>query len=57
MAGNALSMFDLGSMHEFGQGTAQHRRGSAVRWYSARYGLAQGQYNYATMLERGGHRG
>jgi TPR repeat protein len=27
----------------------------AARWYgySARYGLAQGQYNFATMLERG----
>lgn len=54
MAGNALSMFDLGSMHEFGQGTARNIA-EAARWYghSARYGLAQGQYNYATMLERG----
>jgi TPR repeat protein len=54
MAGNALSMFDLGSMHEYGFGTPQNIA-EAARWYgySARYGLAQGQYNYATMLERG----
>jgi TPR repeat protein len=54
MAGNPLSMFDLGSMHEFGQGAARNIV-EAATWYgrSARYGLAQGQYNYATMLERG----
>lgn len=54
MAGNALSMFDLGSMYEYGFGT-ESNLGEAARWYgySARYGLAQGQYNYATMLERG----
>ncbi len=54
MAGNALSMFDLGSMHEYGQGTERNIVEAAV-WYgrSARYGLAQGQYNYATMLEKG----
>lgn len=54
MAGNPLSMFDLGSMHEFGLGVARNLP-EAANWYgrSARYGLAQGQYNYATMLERG----
>jgi TPR repeat protein len=54
MAGNPLSMFDLGSMHEYGMGVARNIA-EAARWYgaSARYGLAQGQYNYATMLERG----
>lgn len=54
MAGNALSMFDLGSMYEYGFGVDKNI-GEAARWYghSAQYGLAQGQYNYATMLERG----
>ena len=54
MAGNALSMFDLGSMYEYGFGIEKNIA-EAARWYgySARYGLAQGQYNYATMLERG----
>ncbi|NOT42755.1 MAG: sel1 repeat family protein [Alphaproteobacteria bacterium] len=54
MAGNALSMFDLGSMYEYGFGIEKNMA-EAARWYgySARYGLAQGQYNYATMLERG----
>ncbi len=54
MAGNPLSMFDLGSMHEMGLGVQQNIA-EAARWYghSARYGLAQGQYNFATMLERG----
>jgi TPR repeat protein len=54
LAGNALSMFDLGSMYEMGLGTERNLV-EAARWYglSARYGLAQGQYNYATMLERG----
>jgi TPR repeat protein len=54
MAGNPLSMFDLGSLHEYGQGV-ERNLGEAARWYghSARYGLAQGQYNFATMLERG----
>jgi TPR repeat protein len=54
MAGNPLSMFDLGSMHETGLGVEKSIV-EAARWYgcSARYGLAQGQYNYATMLERG----
>jgi TPR repeat protein len=53
-AGNALSMFDLGSIHENGLGVDKNIV-EAARWYghSARYGLAQGQYNFATMLERG----
>ena len=32
MAGNPLSMFDLGSMHEFGQGTTRSIA-EAARWY------------------------
>ena len=54
MAGNPLSMFDLGSMYEYGFGT-EINLVEAAKWYgrSARYGLAQGQYNYATMLETG----
>lgn len=54
LAGNALSMFDLGSMFEYGQGVPQDMVKSAT-WYrhSADYGLAQGQYNFATMLEAG----
>lgn len=53
-AGYTLSMFDLGSMCEAGQG-APPSIVDAARWYghSASYGLAQGQYNYATMLETG----
>ena len=53
-AGYTLSMFDLGSMCEFGQG-ASPSISDAAKWYghSASYGLAQGQYNYATMLEAG----
>lgn len=54
MAGIALSMFDLGSLNEFGNGVEKSLP-EAARWYghSARYGLAQGQYNFATMLETG----
>jgi hypothetical protein len=54
LAGNALSMFDIGSLYEHGLGVAKNLT-EAARWYgySARYGLAQGQYNYATMLEAG----
>lgn len=54
LAGNALSMFDLGSMFEYGFGVAKDIAQSAF-WYgsSATYGLAQGQYNFATMLEVG----
>lgn len=52
--GYSLSMFDLGSMNEYGHG-APADIVAAARWYghSAAYGLAQGQYNYATMLEAG----
>jgi TPR repeat protein len=54
MAGVPLSMFDIGSMFEYGQGVTKDMERSAS-WYghSARYGLAQGQYNFATMLEAG----
>ena len=54
LAGNPLSMFDIGSMFEYGLGR-QVDIGLAARWYghSADYGLAQGQHNYATMLEAG----
>lgn len=52
--GDPLSMFDLGTMYEFGQGVEKDMS-KAARWYghSANYGLAQGQYNFATMLESG----
>jgi TPR repeat protein len=54
VAGIPLSMFDVGSMFEYGQGVNRDLAQSAS-WYghSARYGLAQGQYNFATMLEAG----
>jgi hypothetical protein len=54
IAGISLSMFDVGSMFEYGQGVTKDIVQSAS-WYghSARYGLAQGQYNFATMLESG----
>jgi len=52
--GFALSMFDLGSINEFGFGVEKNLP-EAAKWYrhSAEYGLAQGQYNFATMLEAG----
>lgn len=52
--GYSLSMFDLGSINEFGFGVDKNL-GEAAKWYghSAEYGLAQGQYNFATMLESG----
>ncbi|MEQ1753642.1 MAG: tetratricopeptide repeat protein [Micropepsaceae bacterium] len=52
--GYSLSMFDLGSMNEFGYGVDKNLV-EAAKWYghSAQYGLAQGQYNFATMLESG----
>jgi TPR repeat protein len=54
LGGYSLSMFDLGSIYEFGFGSTVSLT-DAARWYghSADYGLAQGQYNYATMLEAG----
>ena len=54
LAGDPLSMFDLGSMFEYGFGVTKDIVQAAV-WYghSARYGLAQGQHNFATMLETG----
>ncbi len=53
-AGNMLSMFDIGTMYEYGYGVPKDIAQSA-KWYgnAARYGLAQGQYNFATMLEVG----
>lgn len=52
--GFALSMFDLGSINEFGFGVDKSLA-EAAKWYghAAEYGLAQGQYNFATMLESG----
>jgi TPR repeat protein len=52
--GYSLSMFDLGSMNEYGYGVDKNLS-EAGKWYrhSAEYGLAQGQYNFATMLEAG----
>ena len=52
--GDALSMFDVGSIYEYGYGVARDIA-QAATWYgySANYGLAQGQHNYATMLEVG----
>jgi len=54
VGGNALSMFDVGTLFEYGMGVTKDIA-QAARWYghSARYGLAQGQYNFATMLEVG----
>ncbi len=54
VGGNALSMFDVGTLFEHGMGVTKDIA-QAARWYghSARYGLAQGQYNFATMLESG----
>ena len=54
LLGISLSMFDLGSIHEYGYGVDKNLP-EAGKWYrhSAEYGLAQGQYNFATMLEAG----
>lgn len=54
LAGNPLSMFDIGSMFEYGLGR-EVDIALAARWYghAASYGLAQAQHNYATMLEAG----
>ncbi len=58
-AGDPRSMFDLGSIYEFGLGVTTDLRQAAV-WYghAADYGHAQGAYNLATMLESGeaGHK-
>jgi TPR repeat protein len=53
-AGNPMSMFDIGTMFEFGFGVPKDAVPCGL-WYgrSANYGLAQGQYNFATMLETG----
>jgi len=54
VAGNPMSMFDVGTMYEYGDGVPKDLTQSA-KWYghAANYGLAQAQYNYATMLEAG----
>lgn len=53
-AGDARSMFDLGTICENGLGVPASLSESAA-WYewAAKYGHAQGQYNIATMLETG----
>lgn len=53
-AGDPRSMFDIGSMYEYGLGVTKDLRQAAL-WYShsADYGHAQGAYNLATMLESG----
>ena len=53
-AGDPRSMFDIGSMYEFGLGVTKDLRQAAV-WYghAADYGHAQGAYNLGTMLESG----
>jgi len=53
-AGDPRSMFDIGSMYEFGLGVTIDLK-QAAAWYShsADYGFAEGQYNLATMLESG----
>ena len=53
-AGDPRSMFDLGSMYEFGLGLTSDLKQAAM-WYghAADYGFAEGQYNLATMLESG----
>ena len=53
-AGDPRSMFDIGSMYEFGLGVTSDLKQAAV-WYghAGDYGFAEGQYNLATMLESG----
>ena len=53
-AGDARSMFDLGTIYEQGFGVPADLIAGG-RWYewAAKYGHAQGQYNFATMLETG----
>jgi len=52
--GERRSMFDLGTMYEHALGVEQNLT-TAAGWYewSAKYGFAQGQYNFATMLDSG----
>lgn len=52
--GERRSMFDLGTMYEHALGVEQSLT-TCAGWYewSAKYGLAQGQYNFATMLDTG----
>jgi len=53
-AGDPRSMFDIGSIYEFGYGVTKDLKQAAV-WYnhSADYGFPEGAYNLATMLESG----
>jgi TPR repeat protein len=52
--GEPRSMFDLGTIYEYGMGITADIV-EAAKWYklSADYGSAQGQYNIATMFETG----
>lgn len=54
MGGDRRSMMDLGTIYEHGLGVDASLI-EAARWYewSAKYGHAPGQYNFATMLETG----
>ena len=53
-AGDARSMFDLGTIFENGLGVPADLV-EAGKWFewAAKYGHAQGQYNFATMVETG----
>lgn len=53
-AGDARSMFDLGTIYENGLGVPADLIESA-KWFewAAKYGHPQGQYNFATMIETG----
>jgi len=53
-AGDARSMFDLGTIYENGLGVPASLI-EAGKWFewAAKYGHPQGQYNFATMVETG----
>lgn len=52
--GDPRSMFEIGTMYDYGMGVAKDLV-QAAKWYkyAADYGHAQGQYNFATMVETG----
>jgi TPR repeat protein len=54
LAGDRRSMMDIGSMYEYGLGTAADIK-QAASWYehAANYGYGPAQYNFATLLETG----
>lgn len=53
-AGDARSMFDLGTIYENGMGVeASLIEGAKWFEWAAKYGHPQGQYNFATMVETG----